>query len=201
MFKPIHQLGFGLLSCLGVILFLLFVWALSLVSLIWSYASQHDPYPADAAIVLGAAVYKEVPTPVFAARIDHAITLYKSGQVRKILLTGGVGAGDILAESQTARHYCLARGIPDSAIALETRSHSTHENLLYLQPVIQAQHLERLLIVTDPLHSLRSVSIGRDLGLNAYPAPTPSTRYISWASKGPFLLRELWFYGRYTVGW
>lgn len=193
-----HQ-GLGLLftpfmsfMILGSTAFLLLSWIISLASLIVFYADQHDPYPADAAIVLGAAVAQEVPTPVFAARIDHAIRLYQSGQVKQILLTGGVGAGDKLAESEAARQYCLDRGIPASVMQLEKRSRTTRENLLFLKPLIRPG--KRLLIVTDPLHSLRSVSMARKLGYNAYPAPTSTSRYQTWQSQLPFLFREVWFY-------
>ncbi len=188
--------GFGLLFVslvsLGAAIFLLLIWIISLASLIVFYADQHDPYAAEAAIVLGAAVAQDVPTPVFAARIDHAIRLYQAGQVKQILLTGGVGSGDKLAESEAARQYCLDRGIPARVIQLEKRSRTTRENLIFLKPFIRPG--ERLLIVTDPLHSLRSVSIARKLGYKAYPAPTSTSRYQTWQSQLPFLVREVWFY-------
>ena len=75
------------------------------------YASVRDDGPADAAIVLGAAVWEDAPSPVFAARLDHAITLYHQGRVHALIFTGGVGEGDILAESEVARTYALAQGV------------------------------------------------------------------------------------------
>ena len=44
---------------------------------------------ADAAIVLGAASWGLTPSPVFRERIRQAVSLYRSGQVRKIIFTGG----------------------------------------------------------------------------------------------------------------
>ena len=44
---------------------------------------------ADAAVVLGAAAWDKRPSPVFRERINHAITLYQSHRVGKIIFTGG----------------------------------------------------------------------------------------------------------------
>lgn len=51
-------------------------WLLGIMGQIVSYAAERDDGPADAAIVLGAAVWEGAPSPVFAARLDHAIALY-----------------------------------------------------------------------------------------------------------------------------
>ena len=49
----------------------------------------------DVAIVLGAAVFTDKPSPVFAARIDHAVELYNSGRVKGVIFTGAdTGAGE-----------------------------------------------------------------------------------------------------------
>jgi uncharacterized SAM-binding protein YcdF (DUF218 family) len=171
---------------------------LGLVALsILNYARKSDPHAADAAIVLGAAVANGEPTPVFEQRIAHAINLYHSGVVPALILTGGVGVGDTLAESEVARSYCLARGVPVGAIHIETVSHSTTENLRQARAVASELGARRVLIVSDPLHERRAVTIARDLGFDAYPSPTPTTRYTGLAKQSRFLARETYFYARY----
>jgi len=170
--------------------------------LAWSiaaYARQHDPAPADVAIVLGAAVWGTQPSPVFAARIDHAITLYQQGDVRRIIFTGGIGAGDQHAEAEVARQYALGAGVPDSQIDIETRSTVTYTNLSEAQALLSPDRAARVLIVSDPLHMRRAVTMARDLGLDAYPAPTPTSRYRSWRTQAGFLGREIFFYAGYLL--
>lgn len=170
--------------------------------LAWSiatYARQHDPAPADVAIVLGAAVWGTQPSPVFAARIDHAITLYQRGYVRRIVFTGGVGSGDQYAESEIARRYALGAGVPDSQIDIETRSRVTYTNLSETQALLSPDRAARVLIVSDPLHMRRAVTMARDLGLDAHPAPTPTSRYRSWRTRAGFLGREVFFYSLYLL--
>ncbi|MBI5927905.1 MAG: YdcF family protein [Chloroflexi bacterium] len=167
---------------------------------IYHYSSKQDHQPADAAIVLGAAVYRERPSPVFRERINHAIELYQTGQVNYLIFTGGVGNRDAIAESEAARNYALQMGVPHEAILIETRSTNTTENLMQAKHLVGENDLGRVLVVSDPLHMKRAISIARDLGLDAYPSPTPTTRYRTWRSKSSFLIRETYFYSRYLLG-
>jgi len=184
---------------LGAVLACGLLWFLGVIRQIVSYAAEQDDGPADAAIVLGAAVWDGAPSPVFAARLDHAIALYHQGRVGALIFTGGVGEGDTLAESEVARTYALAQGVPATAIFTETVSHITLTNLTEAKRIVQEQCFDHVLLVSDPLHMKRVVTIARDLGLNAYPSPTPTTRYRTWKTRAGFLLRETYFYTGYLL--
>jgi uncharacterized SAM-binding protein YcdF (DUF218 family) len=182
---------------LGLI-FLLLVWLSYLSLRIHVYSHEQCGGPADAAIVLGAAVWDGRPSPVFEERIKHALDLYRAGQVGRIVFTGGVGLGDRLAESQVARAYALARGVPVGDILYETRSRTTRENLREAALLLGGRGAE-VLIVSDPLHMRRAVTIASDLGLEACSSPTPTSRYRTWRSKLGFLLRETYYYASYLL--
>ncbi|HEY0022900.1 MAG TPA: YdcF family protein [Longimicrobium sp.] len=175
------------------------LWSVCLAWRIASYGGRHDPAAADVAIVLGAAVRDTAPSPVFAARIDHAIALYRRGRVTRIVFTGGVGGGNRHAEAEVARRRAIAAGVPAAAIAVETRSTITYENLVEAKALLSSDPDLRVLVVSDPLHMRRSIAMARDLGLDAHPAPTPTSRYRSWRTKAGFLGREVVFYSLYLV--
>ena len=175
-------------------------WSLFLAYQIASYARIHDPHPAAIAVVLGAGISGDEPSPVFAARIDHAIQLYQRDQVQRILFTGGIGEGNIRADSEVARDYAIRRGVPASDTLCETRSRLTSTNLAEAKRLLGGQSGARMLIVSDPLHMCRAISLARDLGLDAHPAPTPSSRYRTWRSQLGFLFRETFFYAQYLLG-
>jgi uncharacterized SAM-binding protein YcdF (DUF218 family) len=175
------------------------LWSVCLAWRIADYGRRHDPGSADVAIVLGAAVRDTAPSPVFAARIDHAIALYRGGRVTRIVFTGGVGGGNRHAEAEVARRRAIAAGVPAAAIAMEPRSTVTYENLVQAKALLSADPDLRVLIVSDPLHMRRSITMARDLGLDAHPAPTPTSRYRSWCTKAGFLAREVVFYSLYLV--
>jgi uncharacterized SAM-binding protein YcdF (DUF218 family) len=162
----------------------------------WQIAAHSDLNPdaaGDAAVVLGAAVYREQPSPVFRERINHGIDLYFQGQVDALIFTGGVGSGDILAESEAARNYAVAAGVPQEDIWIETVSGNTFENLVQAQAIAEEQGFSNLVIVSDPLHMSRALEYAGRLGLDAVPSPTPTTRYQSWEPKLSFFLREVYF--------
>jgi len=154
----------------------------------------------DAAIVLGAAVWSEEVSPVFRERINHAIALYRSGKVRKIIFTGGQGNKDELTEAAAARLYAIGNGIPGKDILIEQRSHTTYENVVNAKQVADANGLKRVLIVSDPMHMKRAVAMASDIGLEAYPSPTPTTRYQGWRSRMGSLAHETYYYLGYLAG-
>lgn len=166
---------------------------------IWTYEFDSDPDPAGAAVVLGAAVWGDRPSPVFRERIDYAIRLYQQGTVDRIIFTGGQGDAGELAEALVARQVALERGVPSAHILTEMESWTTWQNLYYARQIAVEDGLERFLIVSDPLHMKRAVLMARDLGMDAYPAPTPTTMYRSWRSRLGFLARETYFYLIYVI--
>lgn len=166
---------------------------------IYSYSLVSDPESADAAILLGAAIWSNRPSPVFRERINHAIELYHSRQIRFIIFTGGQGLGESAAEAVIGSKYAVAQGIAKSDVFCETHSKTTYENLSGAKAIAEQQHFGRVLIVSDPLHMRRALTIAHDLGINAYPSPTPTTRYVSLSSQLLFLLGEVRVYATYLA--
>src|SRR6188474_1565391 len=72
---------------------------------IYTFADNSSDTQADAAVVLGAAVWSRGVSPVFRERINHAIDLYRRGQVHKIIFTGGQGNANEPTEAAAARAY------------------------------------------------------------------------------------------------
>lgn len=178
---------------------LLLTYAVYVAAVIWNYGREADPIRADAAIVLGAAVWDGKPSPVFKGRIDHALWLYEHQYVNKLIFTGGKGSEQEPAESEVAREYAIAHGVPDADILVETVSAITEENLSQSQMVGDRFGLSTYLIVSDPLHMKRAMTMAEDLGMKANPSPTTQSAYRSLRSKIPFLLREMFYYVGYQA--
>ena len=68
---------------------------------------------ADVVLVLGAAAWDKRPSPIFRERINHAITLYQSHRVEKIVFTGGTPKKDYKIGKHTSelqsRMYLVCR--------------------------------------------------------------------------------------------
>ncbi|UVI27694.1 YdcF family protein [Paenibacillus spongiae] len=136
--------------------------------LLWTINSYSPPNPlpkADAAIVLGAALWDNEPSPGLQERLDHALKLYKQGTVSNLILTGGLDHnGSTLTEAEGMRDYLLAKGVPADRMVLENDARSTYENLLFSKPIAQRNGWESLIIVTHDYHAPRSADIAEFIG-------------------------------------
>lgn len=181
-------------SCLAVVMVALLSAALWIPASILLARNWDETRPADAAIVLGAAVYNDQPSPVFLERIRHGVNLYKKGLVKKLVFTGGQAAGDSMAEAEAARMYAEVNGVHEADVLIETLSTTTWGNFVYAIPLLQQAEAERVLVVSDPMHMRRSMSMARALGIDAYASPTPTTRYTNFESNWHFLKHETCYY-------
>ena len=166
---------------------------------IYSFGNSSSNDRADAAVVLGAAVWTTNVSPVFRERINHAINLYRAGKVRKLIFTGGQGNPGEPTESAAARDYALQSGIPASDILIEEKSHTTYENIVYAKQLADTHGIKNVLIVSDPLHMKRAMTMATDAGLPAEPSPTPSTRYQGLKSQLGLLAHETYYYIGYLL--
>jgi uncharacterized SAM-binding protein YcdF (DUF218 family) len=166
---------------------------------IYSYRNSTSNVQADAAIVLGAAMWGAELSPVFRERVNHALELYRSGRMRKIIFTGGQGNNGEPTESSAARLYAIENGVLEGDILIEEYSHNTYQNILYAKRVADAHQLKRVLIVSDPMHMKRAMAMAKDLGIEAYPSPTPTTKYQSMRSQLGLLAYETYYYIGYLI--
>ena len=175
------------------------IWCAVLAFLIWDFGSRDHAVKSDCAIVLGAAVDGNAPSPVFEERIRHAITLYQAGFVRKLVLTGGTGAGQSHSEGSVARVYAIRHGVPAGDILIEEVSRTTRQNLTEARWLMRGSGLVSAILVSDPLHMRRGMLMAGNLGIKAVSSPTPTSRYRSAGTRAVFLAREIYFHHHYLV--
>jgi uncharacterized SAM-binding protein YcdF (DUF218 family) len=138
-------------------------------------AGRDERGPADAIVIMGAAQYDGTPSPVFAARIDHAIDLYHDGVAPILIATGGKREGDRTTEAASARAYAMARGVPAEAILVEDRSRSTLESIRGVSDLMDEHDLGTAVFVSDPSHMYRVLRLASDAGIDAQGSPTTTS--------------------------
>jgi len=107
-------------------------------------------------VVLGAAAWGKNPSPVFRERINHAIALYQSERVEKLIFTGGTRKEGYPSEGEVARKFAIKQGIPSHDILYETRSKDTYQNLVNTRLLIQKHKIHSVIIVSDAFHLARA---------------------------------------------
>lgn len=93
-------------------------------------------------------------------RIWQAITLYKKGKIKKILISGDSGyiTDRGLHEADQFKTVLVDWGIPANDIIVETISRNTHENAAETKKVLVKSypHVEKCLLITSGTHMRRA---------------------------------------------
>jgi uncharacterized SAM-binding protein YcdF (DUF218 family) len=139
---------------------------------IWQQGDRDEARPADAIVVLGAAQYDGRPSPVFAARLKHAVELWQQGLASSFVVTGGKIPGDTTTEAAVARQYAIDHGVPESAIFGEDRARNTLGSMRSVAAMMRDRGLHSAVFVSDPTHMLRVLRLASDLGIEGYGSPT-----------------------------
>jgi len=139
---------------------------------IWEQGQRDEQRPADAIVVMGAAQYDGRPSPIFAARLEHAVALYHAGLAPRLIVTGGKAIGDRTTEAASAKAYAIARGVPAEAILTEDRSRTTLESIRAVGDILRGNDLETAVFVSDRPHMLRVLRMAADDGITAWGSPT-----------------------------
>jgi uncharacterized SAM-binding protein YcdF (DUF218 family) len=142
---------------------------------IWDQGTRDERGPADAIVVMGAAQYDGRPSPVFAARIDHAIELFREGVAPRLIVTGGKQEGDRTTEAASAREYAIAQGVPAEAILAEDESRTTLESIRGVAALMADRDLASAVFVSDPSHMFRVLQMAGDAGIEAHGSPTTTS--------------------------
>ena len=142
---------------------------------IQSQGERDEARPADAIVVLGAAQFNGVASEVFAARLDHAVTLFKSGLAPWLIVTGGKQPGDRTTEAATARAYARSHGVPADRILFEDQGRNTLDSLRRVAGILRDDGLSSAIFVSDRTHMLRVLRIASDEGIESLGSPTSTS--------------------------
>jgi len=139
---------------------------------IWDQGNRDEQREADAIVVMGAAQYDGRPSPLFAARLDHAIDLFHAGIAPNLIVTGGKQESDRTTEAASARSYAIGHEVPDDAILSEDHSRTTLQSIRGVAMLMHDRGLRTAVFVSDPSHMLRVLRMASDEGIVAYGSPT-----------------------------
>jgi len=139
---------------------------------IWWTARQDERPVADAILVLGSAQYNGTPSPIFEARLDHALDLYNAGVAPLVITVGGRRVGDQFTEAEAGLSWLAREGIPEEALRAVPDGADTLQSIQAVAALFAEQGLSTAVLVTDPWHALRATRIAQDAGIVASSSPT-----------------------------
>jgi uncharacterized SAM-binding protein YcdF (DUF218 family) len=124
---------------------------------------------------MGAAQYDGTPSRVFAARLDHAVSLYFAGVAPILVMTGGKAEGDRTTEAAAGKAFAMGLGVPEEAILVEERSRTTLESVRAVAQLLAANGLDNAVFVSDRPHMLRVLRMAADAGITGWGSPTQTS--------------------------
>jgi len=151
--------------------------------------------PADVGIVLGAALWKDKPSPGLKERLEEAYRVFQEGRVRALIVTGGLdGNSSRLTEAEGMAKALVAMGVPKDRIVLENKATNTYENLLFSKRLMDDKGWKSAVIITHRYHGARSLDIARYLGFENPVVSTTPTKVMNvpWNTGREVLAYSKW---------
>ena len=164
-------------------------------------AATDEARPADAIVVFGAAQYNGTPSPVFKARLDHAIDLEDRGLAPVVITTGGSGGDPKFTEAGVGRDYLIQQGVAEEKILSEERSETTYQSVQAVAQMLRRRGAKTCLAVSDGFHLYRVKLMFSSQGITAYGSPAPASPIEADPTMRPLhslretLINTLWYVG------
>lgn len=152
---------------------ILFIWV---EALILKYSDEKGEKNLDYIIVLGALVYEDRPSSILEARLNSAYEYLMENEDTVCIVSGGQGANEPFSEAEGMRRYLVKKGIDESRIIMEDKSHNTIQNLVNSKALIDNKDA-KVGIVTSKFHMYRALKIAKKqgytnvCGISAYVVP------------------------------
>lgn len=157
--------------------------------------------PADVIVVLGAAQYNGRPSPVFRARLDHALDLFNRGYANVIVTTGSYGPDPNFSEAHVGTEYLSEEGVDPAQIVTEQGGDTTYDTVVAVIRLMRSNGWRRAVVVSDGFHLYRVSRILEDNELEALGSPVPASPIeMSGTTRAWYSIREVLLITAYRLG-
>jgi uncharacterized SAM-binding protein YcdF (DUF218 family) len=154
---------------------------------VWRTSKRDQRAKTDAIVVMGAAQYDGVPSPLFKVRLDHAHSLYTNKVAPLIVVLGGKRTGDRFTEAEAGAAY-LEQKLPAHRVTGVKGGSTTLDSLRRFTGLAEERKINRIVIVSDPMHLARAEEMAEDFGFETTVSRAPLNETSEKARGG--LVRE-----------
>ena len=162
--------------------FLLWLVSFLAVTAVLVKNAAHTPMKnADAIIVLGAGLNGDQVSQTLAYRLDKAIEYYEENGQPPIVVSGGQGSNELVAEAVAMEQYLVNMGVKRSDIIREDQSHNTRQNFEYSKLILDEYFASKdytVVYVTNQFHTFRAGLLAEKAGFTADGLGAASTPYL-----------------------
>jgi uncharacterized SAM-binding protein YcdF (DUF218 family) len=170
-------------------------------SQVWRAANNPVVRQADVIVVLGAAQLDGKPGAALEARLVEAKRIYDLGYAPLIITVGAGAPGDRTTEAASGKYWLRMNGIPAKDIIAVEEGRDTLVSTKAFAAVMKKRFVSDVIIVTDPYHCKRAMTMADDQGIISTCSPVQSGPNTLAKSGYRYLIRETGAYLAYiTVG-
>ena len=120
---------------------------------------------------MGAAQLDGRPGRVLEARLKEVVRIYEKDFASQVFTLGEGAPGDRFTEAGTSRAWLAQKGIPWNSITAIRIGRDTFTSIEALASNVNIERYESIIIVTDPYHCFRSITMAKDFGFDASCSP------------------------------
>ncbi len=167
------------------------------------WQSAHNPITrkADLIVVLGAAQLNGRPGEALQARLEEAKRIYKLSLAPRIITVGAGAPGDRTTEAASGKYWLRTHGVLSRNITAVEIGDDTLTSTKAYVAVMKKEYVSDVIIVTDPYHCRRAMTMANDQGVVSTCSPVQSGPNSISSSGYKYLLRESLAYLAYiTLG-
>ncbi len=157
---------------------------------VWQGANDPITRKADLIVVLGAAQLNGRPGEALQARLEEAKRIYKLGLAPRIITVGAGAPGDRTTEAASGKYWLRTHGVPSRNITAVEIGHDTLTSTKAYVAIMKKRYVSDVIIVTDPYHCRRAMTMANDQGVVSTCSPVQSGPNTISNSGYKYLLRE-----------
>ena len=171
------------------------------ISQVWRAANNPVVRQADVIVVLGTAQLNGKPGDALEARLVEAKRIFELGYAPAIITVGAGAPGDRTTEAASGKYWLRTEGIPSRKITAVEEGRDTLISTKAYVAVMKKRYVSDVIIVTDPFHCARAITMANDQGVLATCSPVQTGPNTLDNSGYRYLIREAAAYLAYiTVG-
>jgi len=148
----------------SAIILLMLVIPLFLIGKTWYTGHNQIVRGADVIVVLGAAQFNGRPSDALKARLIEAKRIYLLGLANSIITVGAGAPGDRTTEAASSKYWLVTHGIKSKTITAIEKGRDTLVSTQSYVVEMKRRGWHSVIIVTDPYHCLRAMTMAHDLG-------------------------------------
>jgi len=165
----------------------------------WQAANNPLTRKGDVIVVLGAAQLNGRPGEVLEARLQEAKRIYELGLAPQIITVGAGAPGDRTTEAASGKYWLSKNGVKSRYVTSLEVGRDTWVSTENYVKFMKVKDWNDVIIVTDPFHCRRAMTMANDLGVVATCSPVKTGPNSLEKSGKRYLVRETGAYLAYVT--